>query len=296
MVDPVSEKLQEIHSWDEVPDFSSEAEEADYWATHGLAEDFFQPSPEMKVVLEEIQGLLDRLGECLVDVRGWEQYESDITTENLLRILRRDVEGILCLANRDILLLPPALVIARSVIETFANLLWLIQPEDGEEREARLLACLTQERKATVTYRNELQGKVDVSWIEHDLVLLDNVYAETSKKVKIDYSNITKPSKFNELLKEINKESLYFQYRKLSQSTHSTHAATWIYKRDLEDGVTSGEVIDPSDWHTPLFICYYTLSRSGRKFLEIFGGDPDKFIDRDLQVKIENTLQSLSKS
>jgi Family of unknown function (DUF5677) len=285
MADPVSKRVQEVHSWNEVPDFVSESEELDYLATHGLAEDFFQPSQEMIVVLEEIQGLLDRLGECLDDVQSWEQYESDITAENLLRILRRDVEGILCLANRDILLLPPALVIARSIIETFANLLWLIQPEDGEERESRLLACLTQERKTTVTYMNELQGKEDISWIENDLVVLDNYYDHISKKVEIDYSNVAKPSKFDKLLKEINKESLYFQYRKLSQSTHSTHAATWICKRDIE----------PRDWHTPLFLCYYTLSRSGRKFLERFGGDPNKFIDGELQQKVETALKSLEK-
>lgn len=285
MTEPLSDKLQEIHSWDEVPDFSSELEEAEYWVNHGLAEDFFQSSKEMKIVLKEIQGLLDRLGECLDDARGWQQYESDITAENLLRILRRESEGILCLANQDIYLLTPALVIARSVIETFGNLLWLIQPENGEEREARLLASLTQERQATVTYMNELQGKEDISWIENDLVLLDKYYDDISKKTKIDYSNIIKPSKFNQLLKEINKKNLYFQYRKLSQSTHSTHAATWMCKRDI--GV--------KDWHTPLFICYYTLSRSGRKFLERFGGDPNKFIDGDLQRKVEAALKSLEK-
>lgn len=28
--------LKEINSWDEVPDFATEAEEADFWGSHGL--------------------------------------------------------------------------------------------------------------------------------------------------------------------------------------------------------------------------------------------------------------------
>jgi hypothetical protein len=48
MADPVAKRIQEIHSWEEVPDFVSESEEADYWATHGLAEDFFHLSKRVE--------------------------------------------------------------------------------------------------------------------------------------------------------------------------------------------------------------------------------------------------------
>jgi hypothetical protein len=68
MAESVSEKLQEIHNWEEVPDFASESEEADYWATHGLAEDFFQPSPEsreMMMLKNRILMNLDKLPEDL---------------------------------------------------------------------------------------------------------------------------------------------------------------------------------------------------------------------------------------
>ena len=30
-------KLEEVKSWDDVPEFASEAEEAEFWGTHGLS-------------------------------------------------------------------------------------------------------------------------------------------------------------------------------------------------------------------------------------------------------------------
>jgi diaminopimelate decarboxylase len=32
-------ELKEIHSWDEVPEFHSEAEEADFWGNHCLGDE-----------------------------------------------------------------------------------------------------------------------------------------------------------------------------------------------------------------------------------------------------------------
>lgn len=297
MVDPVSEKLQEIHSWDEVPDFSSESEEADYWTTHGLAEDFFQPSPEMRAVLAEIQGLLDRLGECLVDVRGWEQYQSDITAENLLRILRRDVEGILCLANRDMLLLPPALVIARSVLETFGNLLWLIDSPKAKKRGVNHLKLIEHEiQEIEQNYIKSLKGlQVSFQEFDNEVRLLRDYQNQIKQELKVDHNNKS-ISDFKQRLKDIHQEKVYPAYCRLSQSVHASHAATWIYKRDLGEGNGFGEIIEPRDWYTPLYICYYTLAVAGKKFLETFGKNSEAFLDEKIEFKIENTLKSLSKS
>jgi hypothetical protein len=49
MIVPGSRDLNVVHSWDEVPDFQSEAEEAEFWATHGLGPellDAMRPVPE----------------------------------------------------------------------------------------------------------------------------------------------------------------------------------------------------------------------------------------------------------
>lgn len=48
-MDVESRKMKEINSPDEIPEFDSEREEAEFWATHSLGEEFFekaQPIPE----------------------------------------------------------------------------------------------------------------------------------------------------------------------------------------------------------------------------------------------------------
>ncbi len=44
-----SRRTVEVHSWDEVPEFASEADESEFWATHGLGPELLarmQPVPE----------------------------------------------------------------------------------------------------------------------------------------------------------------------------------------------------------------------------------------------------------
>ncbi len=66
----------------------------------------------MRIILEEIQLLLERLGDCLEEIQELGKWEAEKTAADFLRLIRRDIEGILCLANQDMRLLPPALIIA----------------------------------------------------------------------------------------------------------------------------------------------------------------------------------------
>jgi hypothetical protein len=43
--------MQEIHSLEEIPEFTSEAEEAEFWATHSLGEELLE---RMEPIPEEI--------------------------------------------------------------------------------------------------------------------------------------------------------------------------------------------------------------------------------------------------
>jgi macrodomain Ter protein organizer (MatP/YcbG family) len=65
-------KLTEIHSWDEVPDFASEAEEAEFWSTHSLGEallDQMEPIPESELSpdIRRTRPVSVRLGEDVVE-------------------------------------------------------------------------------------------------------------------------------------------------------------------------------------------------------------------------------------
>jgi len=45
--------LNEIQSWDDVPDFASEAEEAAFWATHGLGDELLDRMGPLDDVLPQ---------------------------------------------------------------------------------------------------------------------------------------------------------------------------------------------------------------------------------------------------
>lgn len=65
-------RLTEIQSWDEVPDFASEAEEAEFWSTHSLGEallDRMEPLPESELSqdIRRTRPVSVRLGEDIVE-------------------------------------------------------------------------------------------------------------------------------------------------------------------------------------------------------------------------------------
>lgn len=65
-------RLTEIQSWDEVPNFASEAEEAEFWSTHALGDallDRMEPIPESELPLDirRTRPVSVRLGEDVVE-------------------------------------------------------------------------------------------------------------------------------------------------------------------------------------------------------------------------------------
>jgi hypothetical protein len=54
-------KVSIIHSFDEIPKFSSEDEEREWWATHDLSEQLYDQLEESQAELEEILPLKEWL-------------------------------------------------------------------------------------------------------------------------------------------------------------------------------------------------------------------------------------------
>jgi hypothetical protein len=77
--------LIEIQSWQEVPEFSTEAEEATFWSTHALGESLLEkmaalpddllPTPRSQPIKSELLKILDQLPEpLLVEVRDFAEF------------------------------------------------------------------------------------------------------------------------------------------------------------------------------------------------------------------------------
>ncbi|TRT55147.1 MAG: hypothetical protein EWV85_09735 [Microcystis aeruginosa Ma_QC_C_20070703_M131] len=197
-------------------------------------------------------------------------------------------------------LLPPALIIARSLLEPFGNLMWILNETEENQREIRLVRMINSEIEETekyIKYLEELKSNPDeVAQLKEDKQSLENYKKEIVKNISNcpqleKDSNKNKPD-FKQITTEINKPEIYLCYNRLSQSIHGSHAATWIDQESLGNSGTFGEIIEAYHWHTPLYVCYYTLSIAGRKFLQEFAGNPDRFIDGEIQNRLEKALKS----
>lgn len=259
------------------------------------------PTPEIQTVLKLIEELLNRLKSESSKIQISGDYQSDITIANLLKLLVRNVESILCLARHDLLLLPSALVIARTVLETAANILWLMQPEDMVDREIRLIYLLRCENEQREKYiKNLIELGVDKSELE----VIESQKEEVQKYCDAIKSRIPSGYTIEEenkltvesLLASLNLKNVYPTYRTLCSFTHANHAATWIYKRTLPQGDKFGEHIEPRDWHTPLSICSWVLEQFRSEFRGKFGGGIEEFLPEAMHQEVQQALERILSS
>jgi hypothetical protein len=256
----------------------------------------FPPTPEIEKAIFLIEQIPERLVIEAFKLNGLGQYHSDVATQNYLRLIIRNVEGLLHLCRQDLLLLPAALNIARPILEMGCNALWLMIPEAAYDRENRLFALLNNEFKDRNKYINNI-GEFNVDEFEKERIEADRMKVKEYRDEKVKksiptdwFKEIEKPN-FQELLKELNLGHLYPTYRILCASTHGSHAITWLYKREVGD--TFGECIEPKDWHTPLFICWWTLAQVGAQFLTTFGGNSELFLPKDLREEIKSSVEAI---
>ena len=248
---------------------------------------------EIKELLNLIEGFSKDFENALTKIQD-PKIKSDIAAANLLKLLGYHIEGIFHLAHRELYLLPSALVISRSVIETFGNLIWLIEPESSEERENRLIAILNNEKDQNSQYIKNLKDlNIDISRFKSDDGFLDAHINSIKFDLRDQSKNYKdKPKNFKDLLKAIKEEHLYPLYCRFSQSVHSNHSATWIFHREPNK---YGEVINSEDWYLPLFVCRYTLIFSSEKFLKRFGGNPDEIITEEIKQEMKIFREKLEK-
>jgi hypothetical protein len=121
-----------------------------------------------------------------------------------LKLLIRHIEGILYFfGSKKISLLPPALSLARIVIETYDNTLWLVNPEDPWQRDIRLIALLKEEMKGYKEYiKNPNDYNEDISTSGKDSILIQEYIDNTKGNIPPHYEEI-KYINFRDLLSSI---------------------------------------------------------------------------------------------
>jgi len=216
-------------------------------------------------------------------------YKSDVAIADYIRLLMRNVEGVLCLANTNILLLPPALVISRSIFELWINLIWLMEPDDSIERENRLLSILKKDKDERGKYIRNLSvldvNQSDIDILENDKQEIQKYYDEIKNRLSSRYIQVEYESKFEHLCKNLKLEKHYPLYRILSNSVHARHSSTWTLMHD-----------EAKDWNTPLSVCWVAFGECSSRFSHIFNYDLNSFLSTSTIGKFDLLFEKLKQS
>lgn len=265
-----------------------------------MTTNIFPPTPSIEEAISLIEQVPARFSAEASKLTGLGKYQSDIVAQNFLQLIIKNIEGLLCLGRQNLLLLPPALNIARPILETGGNALWLMKPTDPNEREKRLISLLKEEDTQISEYlKNVEKFEVDElkkKQLEDDQNNLQKYCKVCEARIPSHYGKAKEKPKFRNLLEDrsLNLGHLYPTYRILCKSTHGAHATTWLYKRELDGAF--GERIDSKDWYVPLFISWWTLAQVGAQFLTTFGGDPELFLPKSLREEINSSVEAIKLS
>lgn len=221
----------------------------------------------------------------------WEAIDDAWTVSNLVI---RNVEAVAELLRRDLALLPAAWCCARAGCEHAAIVIWLLQPDDPFDREARWLARLREE----VRYEDRIV-------IELERLGVDSGNVRSSRDIRSAFADAVTAKlprttvvggipKVADMLAESGQALLAGMYITASQYVHGTHAAAGAYRRHLGSAKVLGEFVDPAAWRTPVTMAWRALLLAGHAYLRAAGCvDPLIATDTDLR-EFSERLDALS--
>jgi hypothetical protein len=254
------------------------------------------PTPEIKQVCILLEELIHRF---LRPPTPYEVGEFEYKAEclNLLALIIRDVESITTLGKCDLVLLPSAMNLTRSVLEKAVRILWMLDPSDPFDREVRWLAHLHTEEN----YYDRISNRMIELGIDNQQILKNR---ETISEFRRGITEVLpkpyKPMKeipnLSKMMKDIGEADKYPTYILLSQYVHGTHVATGTYRKGLGNAKELGEYISPDDWAIIFDVCKYFLIVTTVKFNHVITGEMSTHVSVDLIRDIETEIAKIEKT
>jgi hypothetical protein len=216
---------------------------------------------------------------------------------NILKLILRHVKGIITLAENDLVLLPSAMVLARSAFEAAVKSMWMLTPEDPFNREVRWLAHLQSEedfhRKTADQYAKSGWSEAAAKNRQVEAQIRD-FRTQVTAMLPSGYCPLPKLPNIYEMLESLSEARKYILYVWGCQYTHGTHAATGLYRKDLGSEKKFGEFIRLGDWAFCLSVSWTSLMGPGNLFLQRMGGDHRLFPTSELMESVLNALAEIS--
>ncbi len=181
----------------------------------------------------------------------------------------RYLESINELAKQDLVYLPSAMVLSRSVFESAINVLWLMQPNDLFECESRYLSRLRDYENwisGQIKYFNNLNWNTDKYEEEKKLII---EFRKDIEKLLEDKGYKTSNSKnLREILKSVHEERKYLYYKLLSGYTHGGYYSTNLYRKNLGTCKILGEFISIDDWKLVYIVAWPAFEIASEFFID----------------------------
>jgi hypothetical protein len=189
---------------------------------------------------------IDKAVECLIracsNIGPLGRYKANVECRNFLVLVIRHSEGFTILACRGLVSLPLAAVICSAAFETAVKILWMLNPDDPFEREARWLAHLDTEVRFQCKIASHL-GKSDLSEEINAGAILRQFHSSVDQRLPAGYAVPRQLPNLFEMLKALGEEAEYSVYLVGCQYAHSTHFAAGLYRKHQETMKTHGESI-----------------------------------------------------
>jgi hypothetical protein len=249
------------------------------------------PTEKITEITKSFQEIISRFEDILdsdSQSTKFKSYDSDVVIASYIKLLIKNIQGVLCLANTSPLLLPTALIISRSIFELSVKLLWLMKPDSYTERENRLITILDKDIAEKNTYINELikleVNQSDIDTIKNDKQVAENIRDQVKNRLSNKYKQV-KLTNFLDLLTELELKKLYPLYKLLCSSVHAQHSSIWTLS-----------YFEDKDWHTPLQLCWANFADCIFKFCQIFDYESDSFLSASTVDKLNLLFKELKES
>lgn len=256
------------------------------------------PLPTIRAAAELLDDVIARFLEARSTIPSMGKWEAIDEAHVMLLLMIRNIEGVTTLAQRDLVLLPGAMVMARVAFETGVTVRWMLAPEEPYEWEMRWLRTCTARESFyddAATFLTSI-GRESAFFARMAATLHsfhDGVAAALPPKYRKNFQPKKVPN-MRQMLQAVGQEERYVHYAYASQFAHGTQAATELYRRHLGTAKEFGEFVTPAAWQHCLFLCWFSLSLAGQQFLARAGGNAEAFLPEILVSKGNQAITAIT--
>lgn len=222
-------------------------------------------------------------------------YESSHDSLNLFYLSLRHIEALTCLAKLDAVLLPAAMSLARTALESSVRSLWLVDADDPYERECRWLGLIDEEiRSRSRAAKHQESRSVETAEVERRIAEHLSNYRNKILACMPEGYKVRALPNFEDLLAATKADTPYSTYIVGSQYAHGTSWALSLFRTGLGASRNFLELRSSEAWADPLLTCASVLRDTGCRVLLRLGVPADATLPKNYSSHLSRAIAQLA--